>query len=95
MKGRLLEDKKGCGKKGDWFYIREPEDKDTPKFSRWLGQTISGFVVIFETKLMTPNTCRQLPKSDDIRDIDSGERIYHFWREASDEILEKFNGLKK
>ncbi len=94
LKAQALQDLGKIAKKGEWFYVRKPEDENTPQFSKWVGQTTSGKVVIFKTdKTITPNSCRQLLKSEEIIDIDSGERIYHFWQQATKKLIKEINQL--
>jgi len=100
VKFQVLEDGK-WGKKGDWVFVRPPENENTPKFSRWVGQTPNHTIVVFETEeSMTPNSCRQLLKAEEVFDEKSGERVYHFWhqydekmRNFIDEIIKDKKGI--
>ena len=84
VKGQALYDVENTTiKKGEWFYLIEPDKDDEPKYKKWIGKyggTCSGFiegmVVNFETeKTMTFNECRTYLKTNMITG-DEGQ-IYH------------------
>jgi len=90
VKAQAIDDLRWA-KKGEWFFVRPPEDENTPKYKKWMGQTKTGRLVVFETEdKITPNACRQLLKLREIIDLPTGERIYHFWQEYDASIYRKF-----
>jgi len=96
LKAKALEDFP-FSKKDEWFFVREPEDENTPKCREWVGQTggnyhalCEGIVVKFFTEeAMTANECRMLLKKQVIKEQDNYLRVYHFWQEYN----EKFDEL--
>ena len=81
VQAQLLEYDKKLGNTGDWFYLIEPETKETPKYRKWLckledGGIIGGLIVEWESpKLMTFNECRMYIKNNNVQHKDG--RIFH------------------
>jgi len=82
VKAQVLEDIEDL-KTGEWFYLIEPEDENTPKYKKWVGKYggschgfIEGMIVDFTTEEeMTFNECRTYLKTNNVQGSEG--QIYH------------------
>ena len=82
VKAQSLKDTKFC-KKDEWFYLIEPDNENTPKYTKWHGAYggdcvgfLEGVGVNFTTEEpMTFNECRIYLKTNKVYGVEG--QIYH------------------
>jgi len=72
----------------NWFYVLEPDNENTPKYTKWLGKLedggfLGGVATEFETDVpYTFNECRTYLKTNNVQSSDG--RIYSLIKHLED-----------